>query len=303
MTPTFMTPTRILLLSIVFAAPLFGQSGNLVQNGDFSKGTSGWTFSGFAVNPKVVTFDTAGMGASPSFSCHPGSKKNTLPPGGRYEMKQMVQLIQGVPHFLVANIAVYNAIPLNNADAGTIEVWVDGVRISRVKFGPMRASQTYRRQICPRFIPKSTGKKELKFVFARAWGARALTPRHHIDDIVLLRAPARPLICPRGERKLGGILTLDLYGAKQAAFVLFVAGSPGKALQVPGFGGFFSLPLPPLSIPVLTGSLDAKGTKRWTLPLSASLAPLLGRPLYWQALQLTTGSKGFGTVATFGIYR
>jgi len=294
---------RHLLSVVLLATASLAQGPNLVQNGDFSKGTSGWTFSGYSVNPKIVKFDTAGMGASASFSCHPGSKRNTLPPGARYEMKQTVQLVQGVPHFLVANIAVYNALNLTNADAGTIEAWADGVLISKVKFGPMRPLRTYRRQICPRFVPKSTGKKELKFVFARAWGARALTPRHHIDDIVLLRTPFPPLLCPRGERKLGASLVVDLYGSKSAAFLLFVAGSLGTGLQVPGFQGSFALPLPPLSVPILAGTLSTQGARRWTLPLPSSLVALAGKPLYWQALEITSSSRGFGTSAAFGIYK
>ena len=70
---------------------------------------------------------------------------------------------------------------------------------------------------------------------------------HHIDNITMRRLPWHPLICPRTERKIGGSLTIDIYGTANHRFALFIAGSMTKPVTLPGFNGTWALPLPPLS--------------------------------------------------------
>lgn len=278
---------------------------NLITNGDFESGnTAGWTFSGFTVKPMVMKFDVSGAGASLNFSNRPGSKPRTLPPGGSYRMDQTVLLLWGAEHLLTADIAVANTLPLTNADAGTIEFWAAGVLLKRVKFGGIFPKQVYRRQVCIRFRPASSGRKLFRVVFSRAWGANLGTPRHHIDNISLLRAPLWPLVCPRGERKIGGSLTLDIYGTARSPFVVYVAASRAKPLKIPGYLGAWSLPLPPASVPVFSGLFDTQGSKRILLPLpSAAFGFLAGVPLFWQGIDPGATPPTLGTPAAFGLYR
>ncbi|MHC4514038.1 MAG: hypothetical protein ACYTGW_16250 [Planctomycetota bacterium] len=296
-------PPRLALpLLALLAAPLAAQ--NLVTNGDFESGnTNGWTFTGYTVNPKVMNFNTTGTGASRSFSNRPGSKATTLPPGGSYTMEQKVAVIQGLLHLLTADIAVANTLPLTNVDAGNFEFWVDGKLLKRVKFGSIFPNQVERRQVGIRFTPAATGQKQFKVVSSRAWGAQPGTPRHHIDNIVMLRTPRRPLICPRGERKIGGNLTVDIYGSAGNRFAVFLAASQSLPAPLPGFVGNWHLPLPPLSVPVLFANFDSTGAHQLQVALTQGNAgPAAGIPLYWQGIEATQTSLSLGTLATFGVY-
>ena len=277
---------------------------HLVANGDFESGTTGWTFSGYTLNPKVMNYNTTGTGASKSFSNRPGSRGNTSPPGGSYTMEQKVVLTQGLPYLLTADIAVANTVPLTNIDAGNFEFWVDGKLLKRVKFGGIFPNQIERRQVCIRFTPQATGSKQFKVVFSRAWGARVATPRHHIDNIVMLRAPRSPLICPRGERKIGGALKVDIYGTAGNRFALFVAAQKALPAPIPGFTGNWHLPLPPLSLPVLFQKFDSAGSFTLQVPLTPSTAgAAAGVPLYWQGIEATSTSLSLGTLSSFGVYK
>jgi len=300
------TPRLGLFLSlppVLLASSLGAQ--NLVTNGNFdSNNTNGWTFSGYTVNPQVMSYDTTGTGASPSFSNRPGSKAKTLPPGGSYTMEQKVTLVQGVLHLLTADIAVVNTVALTNVDAGNFEFWADGVLLKRVKFGSIMPNQVHRRQVGIRLTPSSTGSKQFKVVFYRAWGAQVGTPRHHIDNIVMLRTPSSPIICPRGERKIGGNLTVDVYGGAGNRFAVFVAASQALPTPLPGFVGNWHLPLPPLSVPVLFQSFDVSGGFQLQVAVTQSAAgAIAGVPLYWQGIEATSTSLSLGTLASFGVYK
>lgn len=278
---------------------------NLVTNGNFeSNSTNGWSFSGYTVNPKVMSYNTTGTGASLSFSNRPGSKANTTPPGGSYTMAQSVAVIQGLLHLLTADIAVANTVALTNVDAGNFEFWVDGVLLKRVKFGSILPNQVHRRQVGIRFTPTATGSKQFKVVFSRAWGAQSGTPRHHIDNIVMLRTPSSPLILPRRERKIGGSLTVDIYGGAGNPFAVFLAASQALPAPIPGFVGNWHLPLPPLSVPVLFQNFDNAGAHQLQVALTKSSAgAVAGIPLYWQGIEAASKSLSLGTLASFGVYK
>jgi hypothetical protein len=296
-------PLTVVLATGLLASSLAAQ--NLVTNGSFeSNNTNGWTFTGYTVKPQVMKYNTTGTGASLSFSNRPGSKATTTPPGGSYTMEQKVAVIQGLPYLLTADIAVANTLPLTNVDAGNFEFWVDGKRLNRVKFGSIMPKQVERRQVCIRFTPTSTGSKPLKVVFSRAWGAQLGTPRHHIDNILMLRTPRSPILCPRTERKIGGNLTLDIYGGAGNRFAVFLAATRALPAPLPGFTGNWSLPLPPLSVPVLFNNFDSTGAHRFQLALTQSNAgAVAGVPLYWQGIEATSTSLSLGTLSSFGVYR
>ena len=102
--PTFTTGSIVVLASLLWApflsSQLIAQTVNSVKNGDFAGGkTTGWTFAGFSVSPKVMPFDTTGVGASLGFSNRPGCK--TAPCNTEYTMEQKV--------FVVANGLVAGA--------------------------------------------------------------------------------------------------------------------------------------------------------------------------------------------------
>ena len=299
-TAALLLSTCLAVAAALLTSPARGQ--NLVSNGDFGNGSVGWTISGYAVDPKVMPFDTSGTGVSTSFSCRPGSKKGTLPPGGTLFIQQNVQMTQGLLHLLTADVAIFNSLGLTNVHAGTFEFYVDQVLIGRAKYKGIQPNETLRRQVCIRFTPQASGSKVLKIGFQRDWGAQLLTPRSHIDNITITRLPLSPLICPRLERKIGGNLTLDIYGQPSAGYALFVSGTTIPPLRPPGFAGTWSIGLPPQSLMVLVGALDSTGAHQQILPLPASLIGLAGVPLHWQGIEVSS-QLTLGHRADFGIYK
>ena len=173
----------------------------------------------------------------------------------------------------------------------------------RDRYKGIQPNETLRRQVCIRFTPPASGSKLLQIGFKRDWGAQALTPRSHIDNITITRLPRSPLICPRLERKIGGTLTLDLHGQPAAAYAVFVSGTTIAPLSIPGFVGTWSLGLPPQSMVILVGALDATGAHQQVVPLPPVLGGLAGVPLHWQGIEVTKSVLTLGHRADFGIYK
>ena len=290
-------------IATVFAlcGPLVGQV-NLVTNGDFQSGnTNGWTLRGHAQLPGVMSFDTTGIGASLGFSLRPGCRANQAPPCV-YSMEQDVLLVKGAKYLLTADIAMINTEVLHAVDGGRIQFHADGVMLKKVQFGNPYAKIIRRQRVCIRFSPVSSGSRPLRISFDRNWGARALTPRHHIDNIRLVIAPRQPILCPRGERKVGAntSLRLDSYGTPSARFGAFVAFGARPPIVVPGLVGTWSLGSPNLL--VFAGLFDSGGAHSISIPLAVA-ASLAGVPLHWQGVEVTGRTGSIGEPAQFGVYK
>jgi hypothetical protein len=291
-----------LIPAVVFAAVLASAGAqNLVVNGHFDAGNSnGWTQNGYSQGAQVSSFDTTGVGASDCFNCRPGGQ-TTPPPYLPNSIEQDILQIQGLDYLFVADLAVARIVSVNNADAGTIEVFVDNVLVTRHAFGSYTAPEVKRERLCARYTATATGQKTLKITFHRTFLTNTNTPTSHIDNISLLQVPFNPVICPRGERKLGGTLNLEVDGKPNAQFGLFVSLSQlPSGFPVPGFSGLWWMG--PLTIQVLTAGLDAQGAFKLVqaIPNQAGLA---GTPLYWQAIQVSGPLVTMGELARFGFYQ
>ncbi|MCB9888659.1 MAG: hypothetical protein H6836_03710 [Planctomycetes bacterium] len=277
---------------------------NLVTNGDFNSGNSnGWTFAGYTLGAAVDMFDTNGIGSSNCFNCRPGGQV-TPPPYAPNSMAQNVLVIQGIEHLFTCDLANSRLVNLSNADGGTVEVYVDNVLVARHAFGNYVSGSTNRNRLCARFTPTATGQKELKITFHRNYltstGTNP-TPTVYIDNISLIASPNLPVLCPRGERKVGTTMNLEVSGTANAQFALFVSPAAlSSGFQIPGFGGLWWLGNPLLQ--VVNGlPLDAGGLNTLNLPVP-NVPGLAGLPLYWQAIQASGSTVTVGELALFGVY-
>ncbi|MHC4918771.1 MAG: hypothetical protein ACYTKC_04165 [Planctomycetota bacterium] len=246
---------------------------NLVTNGDFEAGTTttgapkGWTLSGYACTQNVNMADVTGGGASNCFNCRPGGK-TTPKPYPPNIMEQDVLLIPGVVHEFRADImAARPNSTVGNADAGTFEVFVDGVSIAKKAFGGISPPAIHRTRLCARIVPKSVGKKKLRITFHRNYTCNTNTPVSYIDNIFLGRT-AGLTICFPGERKAARSVQMSAQGNAGYKFAIFIGVKKSVVpLPIPGWTGQWELATP--HFPLVIGNLDTSG--RWSLnvPLPA----------------------------------
>jgi len=274
-------------------------SQNLITNGDFSNGMTGWSFSGYTVDPTVVSFDTNGLGANNAFSNLPGQKTFGVPV--TYNMEQQFVSVPTTFEFS-ADIAALQTNSPKNADGGTIEVFVGTQKIASHSFGSIAGNRLdlKRERLCARFTPTAIGRVNLSIRFSRRYlTAKGLTPRNYIDN-VSLRRTSGPVVCFRGERKVSTKSRLEVVGTPNDVFVLLAAPKPiATPITVPGFGG--TLELDPLSLQVIVGgSLGSSGTAGFDLTAPPALAAV---PIYWQAAGIGTAGNDFGPSALIGFYK
>jgi hypothetical protein len=275
-----MPTTRALLtLALLSSAP---SAQNFVTNGDFSAGITGWTEAGFSFNPMVESHDTTGLGASQAYGCGHGGQA-TPAPYPPNSIEQTVLVAPGIPYEFTAELAVDS--PSGNADAGTFWVEVGGVEVARTALGSFLAGFPQRARICSRFTLTAGGPVTLRINFHRTFLASVRTPRAHIDDIAL-RIAQGPMVCLRGNRKLGGVNTVDVLGAPNEATLFFLSPARlGTGIQVPGIGGVWFLDPARMSL-FFSGVTDAGGLYSFQLTLPNDPA-LLTAVAWVQGLQVS----------------
>ena len=276
---------------------------NLVVNGDFEGGTSkNWKMTGYTLGAQVSKFDTAGIGSTLCFNNRPGGQ-TTPPPYAPNAMEQDILQIQSVEYLFTCDLAIFRSVAVGNADAGTIEVFVNGVSIRKKAFGSYASGTTMRERLCVRYTPQSTGLKTLKITFHRRYlsGQTSPTPTSYIDNISVIQSPNQPILCTLGERKLGGNLDLKVLGTANANFLVMVAVSRLKTgVPIPGFGGLWYLGSPLLEF--LRNNTGSTGKYKLLLPIP-NLPSLSGVPIHWQAIQAAGSTVTMGVPATFGFYK
>ena len=274
-------------------------SQNLVTNGDFSNGTNGWTMSGYALDPKVVAFDTNGVGSNNAFSMLPGQQTFRVPV--TYNLEQKVISVPTVYEFS-ADVAALQTWTSTNADGGKVEVFLGTQLVTTHSFGRIagNSSDLKRERICVRFTPKAVGSTTLSIRFSRAYlCAIGRTPRNYIDNIQLRRT-AGPSVCMRGERKVNSAKKFEISGTAGHSFALFAAPKLfPTAINIPGIGGALELDLLTLAL-VSAGSIGASGTATVDITVPSVFA---GVPIYWQALGIAAAGNNFGPNALIGFYK
>jgi hypothetical protein len=282
----------------VVLLPSAGTAQNWVPNGDFSNGLTGWTESGYSFIPQVETFDTSGLGADPCYACGPGGQvtPSPYPPNS---IEQSVVLAP-VAYEFTADISV-SGLPttVNNADAGTFWVEVNGVEIARTALGGYTQQRVQRARLAARFVPNLAGPQLLRIYFHRRFLGTANTPRSYLDNVSLQIAQG-PTFALRGNRKLSSSLTLDLLGEPNSTLLFFLSGNRIPGIPIPGVNGHWTLD-PARVFVLVSGATNPTGVLSLPVTLPGDPA-LLTSVLYVQGLQVSSTLQldlGFDQFLTF----
>ncbi len=288
----------LLPLALLLVAPLAAQR-NWVVNGDFSKGLTGWTGSGPGNNPKVETFMTDGLKASPAFGINAGGKIYN-PPHAPYILQQRIPAIPGVTYEVVMDVAITGS--RSNAQAGIFEIKFGGKSVAKRDFGRFSGRVVLRDRLCARFTLTKGGPTTFQVEISRPrYIYSSSTPRHYIDNIKL-QIVTGPTFCVRGDRVLGKTNVWEVGGKPKDLFVVFVAPKLlPKPVSVPGYNGVFALDVASTLV-LYSGALDASGLHqlKFTMP---NIAALDKAPLYFEALGIGSGGRIFGSWHNWGYHK
>jgi len=184
-----------------------------VYNGDFSLGLNGWTlYLPPGSNPlgpdyQVASIDIDGSGplsVSEAFHVNVGSD-------ALLDLQQGVFLTAGTTYNFFANLAMTP--PSDNADGGTISVFVGPTGIASYSFGSTTVGVTEYATISGTYQPAFTGAQTLSINFSRGYGIGNgwQTPSDWIDNIELTPIPE-----PRTSvMEIAGLCALAFVGSRK----------------------------------------------------------------------------------------
>ena len=191
----------VAISSIVTLAPLARAQ---LLNGDFSDSTNHWNIvlPGSNTQPAangIASIDIDGPGplaSSPAFFANVGND-------ALLHLEQNVFLSAAVSYQFAADLAMTP--PGNNADGGTILVFVDTTLIASNSFGSTTAGVNKYAHLAATYSPAASGSHTLSIQFSRAFGPGGVssTPTDYIDNIALSPTPV-----PLNSQFNGGKLVL-----------------------------------------------------------------------------------------------
>ncbi len=303
-----MNPSHLVstLAVVALSATLTAQS-NLLTNGDFEGASlSPWKETGYRLSSAVSSADTTGVGASNCFNClHGGMSGQTRKPNGYWPgnaIEQPVLQVQTVTYLFTADVMVTNVQSPNtgNADAGQVELFIDGNLIGNYDFGRYVGNTTHRARMCIKYTAAATNPTaNCSIAFSRKYYSSSRTPTVFIDNAQLVQGPRSPIICPIGERKINTTANIAITGTANARFGLFVGFSKlASPVTIPGFSGQWVLGNPMENLFIV--SFDSKGEFAFK-PAVPAIAK--GIPIWWQGIEAPTAtSVVIGEPAMFGFY-
>ncbi len=269
-------------------------SQNIVKNGDFENGTTSWNVSGGGQLAGVTSFNVSGLGNSNAYAVR--ADKN-----GPHVLSQSVNFINGVTYEITMDLTQTSTFGNNQGVA--FEVYISGKKVAdwTKGSGAIAAQTTDRERLCARvlvnWLTSSSAPFDVHFI-RPLYGANQRTPQGMVDNIDV-RIATDPSVCPRGERKLGGTLLLEMVGTANAKVALFIAPTNMTPVSLPGFPiGKWELKG---GIPVLFGSLDSNGLLKQSFPIPGNTA-LDGAFVWWQGVAAIP-TLSLGPAHKWGIYK
>jgi hypothetical protein len=175
-----------------------------ILNGDFSSGVTNWTVlqepSGTVVGGSIASIDIDGpglLGVSDAYYCQPGI-------GDQRSLQQSIFLLQGMSYNFKADLAMEpNS---NNADGGTVQVFVGPTLITSFSFGTTTYGVNEYANLSATYVPALSGVQTLAINFARGYYAGGGTPLDFIDNVQLAPVPEPGV----GTLTLGALVLLAL---------------------------------------------------------------------------------------------
>ena len=182
----------------LFAASLLGvvssayANSNLITNGGFDSGLSGWTTfttpngnlgSGL---PIVATFDTTGSGASPAAMFQVGENSYT----GAYEgggISQTFNVAAGGTYNFSVNVASLGGI-YTNGSGGSFSILVDSSSLASWNSSSIPAGQTLRSSLVGSET-LTAGNHTLSLLVERPYKEDGTTPYQYLDNVSVAAVP------------------------------------------------------------------------------------------------------------------
>ena len=296
-----MRATTLLLSLSLAAAGLHAQ--NLVTNGDFSAGTTGWTLGGgYSYNPIVETFDVSGLGASSCFACSPGGAV-TPPPYAPNTLEQSIVLVPTIVYELSADICTKNenTSTVQNVDAGRIAVEIGGSPQGIYNFvtgasgasGNITGQWVWRAKLALRVTAATAGSQPLTFKFERSYLSNPSTPRVRITNIQLRFAPNQPTFSIDDNLRLNRTVALRTRGIPNAQYAVIAAPlTSAVPITIPGISGFLNLD--PATLIYFTGGLlDGTGFASTPVLVPNNINLTLAST-FFQPIQVSGSGAAFG---------
>jgi hypothetical protein len=293
------------IAAVVLACTLPSQN-NLVVNGDFETSTiAPWVESGYTLSSQVSKHNCSGAGASYTFNClHGGRTGQTRRPNGYWPgnaIEQKILVVQTLEYLFTADVQIQNIQrpATGNADAGLVELFVDGVSVGKHDFGRYVGNTAPRARMCFTFKAATTGQKVVMLDFSRKYYSSSRTPTLFIDNILLTASPIRPIICPRGERKINATASIDIEGTANSRFALFIGtGKLTSGVKVANFAGAWWLS--GVTAQLFINNFDNAGKFNFKPPIPNDPG-LIGFLIHWQAMEANT-NVSIGEVTSFAFY-
>lgn len=161
---------------------------DLIMNGDFEAGATGWSFfttaNGTIGSPSVVTFDLVGAGASNTLQFLVGQKSfasGSQQGGGIYQNFGTSSGRLAIS----AHLGAYNATIYPNGAAGLFTMMLDGVAVASWDFGSIAVGATEWTSLTY-VAPVVAGAHEIKFLITRPFLAGPPpfgTPYQYVDNV------------------------------------------------------------------------------------------------------------------------
>jgi Carbohydrate binding domain len=285
-------PTLVIAILCLLSATISSQ--NIIKNGDFENGTTSWTASGGGQLPGVTSFNVNGLGASNAYGVHADRV-------GPHVLSQNVAFINNLTYEITMDLT--QTAVNGNAQGVAFEVYIGGKKVAdwTKGSGAIATQTTDRERLCARVLVNwiSSFATPFDVHFIRPnFAASQRTPRGMVDNIDV-RIATDPIICTRGERKLGGTLNLEMLGTANAKVALFIAPTNMAPVSLPGFPiGQWELKG---EIPILFGTLDGSGLFKQSFPIPSNPA-LDGAFVWWQGVAAIP-TLSLGPAHKFGIYK
>ncbi|TAF02715.1 MAG: PEP-CTERM sorting domain-containing protein [Nostocales cyanobacterium] len=184
------------------------QAANLVTNGNFDAGLTGWTISNPSSSPNgVAAIDIDGggpLGTSAAFFTKAAGGFGTQP----LNLSQTVSLVAGKTYSFFANIASVGG-TRTNSSGGIVTASIAGTNIANFNFGSILANNLEVSTLSGTFTASTTGSQLLNLNFFRPFTFSSNSPTNYVDNVILEGEAVAAVPEPAS---LMGILGLGAFG-------------------------------------------------------------------------------------------
>ena len=186
------------IAAIFFAVSTPAAAVNLIQNGNFSDGLTGWTeftTQRGVTNTTLANFDVSGSGLQSAVKFYPGEDNILIsyPPGYQGQgggLSQFVNLQQGGSYDFSASVAI-QTLQSANFSAGRLSLVIDDVIVDTFNVSYINANTILRSELSFTTFLES-GLHKFALLSTREGETSSLTPSHYYTQVALTEVLPEP---------------------------------------------------------------------------------------------------------------